>query len=391
MLCVLLTRDSIPSIISTKFKLFILTLQYAYIVTDILSNKFEFKVLSKSDTKILKGCAILIMLWLHLFNNLDRTLILENFIIINGLPLVYLISKFASVCVSLYLFIGGYGLYLSWKSDSKKSNNLRILLLYLNFWLVFALFIGLASFVNPEKYPGSIIEFISNITAWKTSYNWEWWFLFPYIIIILISKWLFNLIEKYKTIPIIILFGLIYFVAIALKFIYRDSCLLNNQFLYMPILVASLIFPFILGALSAKNSWVEKFRTYIISFKHTNMFLLFALLLLVILMMVVPVYVQAFIIPFVVLAFVPVFSNLRKSVVVKNVLLKLGEESTNMWLVHTFFCYYLFSDFIYGFRYPIIIFLVLTVICYLVSRLINIVYKPIAGRIGNFVSGRLRD
>ncbi len=140
------------------------------------------------------------MLWLHLFNNPDRTLLLENFIVIKGLPLAYLISKFASVCVPLYLFLGGYGLYLTWKTGSKKSNKLRIFLLYLNFWLVFVLFVGLACFVNPEKYPGSSIEFISNITAWKTSYNWEWWFLFPYVVIIFFSKPLFSWIDKHKTI-----------------------------------------------------------------------------------------------------------------------------------------------------------------------------------------------
>ncbi len=155
--------------------------------------------------------------------------------------------------------------------------------------------------------------------------------------------------------------------------------------------VLGLLFPFTLGVLCAKNSWTEKFRTYLFRYKNTNSVILLFLFLLVLFMMIIPVYAQAIVTPFVVLAYVLLFSGLRKGALVSNILLKLGEESTNMWLIHTFFCYYLFSDFIYGFKYPVIIFLVLTVICYLVSRLINIVYKPIAGRIGDFVIGRFCD
>lgn len=44
---------------------------------------------------------------------------------------------------------------------------------------------------------------------------------------------------------------------------------------------------------------------------------------------------------------------------IDKLLIELGHRSTSMWLIHSWFCYYLFKDFIYSFNYPIIIFTVL--------------------------------
>lgn len=49
----------------------------------------------------------------------------------------------------------------------------------------------------------------------------------------------------------------------------------------------------------------------------------------------------------------------------------------NMWFIHTCICYYLFKDFIYGFKYPIIIYTVVVVLSLLcaifVTKIANIV------------------
>ncbi len=59
------------------------------------------------------------------------------------------------------------------------------------------------------------------------------------------------------------------------------------------------------------------------------------------------------------------------------ILAKLGDQSMNMWMIHTWFCYYLFHGFIYSFKYPVLIFTVLTVISYASSRVIDAIAKPI--------------
>jgi hypothetical protein len=45
----------------------------------------------------------------------------------------------------------------------------------------------------------------------------------------------------------------------------------------------------------------------------------------------------------------------------------IGRRSMPMWMTHTFFCTYLFPDFIYGFNYPILIFIVLVIVSYLTA------------------------
>ena len=45
----------------------------------------------------------------------------------------------------------------------------------------------------------------------------------------------------------------------------------------------------------------------------------------------------------------------------------MGKHSMVMWLTHSFFCYHLFHDFIYSFKYPLLIYVVLLSISYLTS------------------------
>lgn len=58
-------------------------------------------------------------------------------------------------------------------------------------------------------------------------------------------------------------------------------------------------------------------------------------------------------------AFILLFVLAPRPRVLDAFLMEMGRRSTSMWFVHTYFCYYLFHDWIYGFRYPLLIFLVL--------------------------------
>lgn len=61
----------------------------------------------------------------------------------------------------------------------------------------------------------------------------------------------------------------------------------------------------------------------------------------------------------------------------KKVLIKLGDNSMNMWMIHSWFCYYIFHDFIYSLKYPLLIFVVLVVISYVCSLAVNKIAQPI--------------
>ena len=65
--------------------------------------------MTKEQTTILKGVAILMMLFLHLFNGSNLTEVCEPLLFIGNTPLVHIISK-ACNPVGIFLMLSGYGL-----------------------------------------------------------------------------------------------------------------------------------------------------------------------------------------------------------------------------------------------------------------------------------------
>ena len=77
--------------------------------------------MNKTESLQLKGIAILMMLFLHLFNTADRVELCNISIYFwNGKPLVLAMSRVAAFCVPIYLFISGYGLTCSYKKNSSE-------------------------------------------------------------------------------------------------------------------------------------------------------------------------------------------------------------------------------------------------------------------------------
>ena len=330
-------------------------------------------MLSKQESGILKGSAILIMLFLHLFNQTNGGDLYTDFFQFRGEPLVFQLSKFAGICVPLYLFLSGYGIYIAYLRVERMQNWKRVLSLYVNFGIVFAIFISLASLLKPEIYPGGIVEFISNVTGWHTSYNGEWWFLFPYMLLVLSSPKIMYIINRKHYGLIFLLLGAVYLFSFSIIKM-NASYLYTNQFAYMPILYLNLLFSFGMGAIFAKEDWFGKFKESIVNLKYKNMYLIIGILLLIGIRILLPVSVFN---PLFAFAFLLLFASLERGKWLDYFLSKMGQQSTNMWLIHTFFCYYLFRDFIYGFKYPVLIYIVLLAVSYLSACLIDLINKPI--------------
>ena len=49
----------------------------------------------------------------------------------------------------------------------------------------------------------------------------------------------------------------------------------------------------------------------------------------------------------------------------------------DIWLIHTFFAYYYFSDFIYGFRFDILIFLVCMAFSVFASMMVQVTWDSL--------------
>lgn len=66
--------------------------------------------MSKEYTNYLKGAAILMMLFLHLFQNLEWDISLNCLLYVGDIPLIYYIARMCNP-VPFFLILSGYGLY----------------------------------------------------------------------------------------------------------------------------------------------------------------------------------------------------------------------------------------------------------------------------------------
>ena len=171
--------------------------------------------LSKNETKMLKGIAIIFLLILHLFNTKNYDKLFIPLIKICNVPLIYYISLVAECCVPIFLFCSGYGLAVV--NDEKRLNSkyvaIRILRLLINYWIILIIFVVIGYIIKNPQYPGSIKIFLLNFFLLSKSYNGAWWFLQSYVILVIVSKILINKINEKNYIITLFLSVIVYFIA----------------------------------------------------------------------------------------------------------------------------------------------------------------------------------
>ena len=324
---------------------------------------------SKDNTSALKGVAILFMVFAHLFNNMGLCDFSNPLLYIKGEPVIHYMI-FAMNPVDFFMVLSGYGLYYTF-SQGRRNNLIRILKLYIHYWITLIIFVSIGFFVvGSDKYPGSFLDIIYNCIGWKNSYNHETWFLLPYTLLALSSTKIFAVCDKFNPIKVF-LFSFSIYILVRLSSRYSSGLIESYQPFKWIDSYLTLQFPFILGMLLCKCWDYSAFKKRL-SFKfNKNYLLMFALMILFVGIILVRYKYQSIFYPFYTVLFIMCFSLLHRYSWVDKILMELGKRSTSMWFVHTYFCYYFFQDFIYSFKYPIIIFGVLMVISWLCAIVID--------------------
>ena len=138
----------------------------------------------------------------------------------------------------------------------------------------------------------------------------------------------------------------------------------------------NVLFSFVIGAVFHRQ--VEKGKGSI-PFLHSHKLTTFAILMtLIIINFFISSAATAYIFEF---SYIFLLLHLTFNGYYKTILYSNGKQSMVMWLTHSFFCYHIFHDFIYGFRYPLVIYVVLIIISYVVSIPISYIAKLIIQRI----------
>ena len=378
--------------------------------------------ITRNDTKNVKGVVIIFMLLHHMRINSERFPLNFNFndewIHIMEEPLSQALARFGDICVASFLFLAGYGLYYKIKKENddlpigKMEPFASIKHLYINFWKVFLIFIplGYLFFSNNIIYAErenqclnfssfSLTRVLSDFLGFTNYHNGEWWFIRAYIfgmillcIYVKCTRKINCLLKEIGLIAAIQLINELLFSDI----IFNNFSRLNNDLFYKlwNNMQWSVVLPGIIiwGYVMAKYDVLSKIYSGI---KSMNWFKQLIYVLLSILILVESRYIfggkgmDYILVPVLIITCKIVFDKIS---ILAKVMGFFGKHSTNMWLIHTFYCYYFYKvvKIVYSTKNAYIdwmIFLVLTLVS---SILVNVFWKLIM-KIPECVSKKNKD
>lgn len=326
-------------------------------------NGRRLEMFSREDTKAIKGAAIVLMLFHHLAGFPDRLpagfggfdSVLNR--IGDGTWLVTF-ALCARLCVPVFFFLGGYGLYQRRQAQKFRLSD-AVLTLYRQYWKVFVIFIPIAFLFFERSGDGisalctryEIVHMKDTVTAvagdfigYTCTLNEEWWFFRVYLCMLFLGCLFCLATEKQKNVLADLFFvlaadvlalgifpGLMKLEAFeALKddIVYRNFFALSER--------AALLF--FAGIVFAKYDLLVMLKKRLGSTAFPG---LLSLAGCAAVFMVRACVLQNRADLFCTPAFVVFASTLLDRIrPLKKVFVFLGRHSTNMWLVHSFYCYY---------------------------------------------------
>jgi len=358
-------------------------------------EKFEF---TKKDTAIVKGISIVFMFMHHLFAFPDRINVGSSYISLFsmlGTNVELLLGQFGKICVAIFLFLSGFGIYK--KIVDNRENTISILFkklkaLYINYWIIFLIFIPISFFIGSRVF--NFDELFDNLIGYKSTYNGEWWFFQLYILTIITFPITIKVVRNSSIISIVN----IILISVATRTIL--PVLINNgiftefsqSFFYNEISFLLGWLPcFLMGCTFAKFDLFPKIKKIFRDNRLDNI-IVYALIYIGIM------YIRHRTndsIDFDYL-FAPIFIIASDYVVrflrLDKLFAFLGKHSTNMWLIHSFFCYQYFQTLVYYPKISIIVVIWLTILCVISSWIImyitkeyNNLYKKVMNKLSNTV------
>lgn len=330
-------------------------------------------MLTKQDSKMAQGIAIIGMVMLHLFCRKENLPYSVN-IFIGEIPLLYYFGLFGDICVPIYCFTSGYAqghLIISESQEYRKNSLKRVAKLILHFWLILIIFSVVGLLVGDKNIPGSIETFLGNMFLYRLSYNGAWWFLVTYLLLLVICPLIWKLIENIPSYIILAMSGFIYFVAYIFRFVYllemksETAGWIWNQL----ILLGTSQLSFVIGMIFYKYHVVDSLREKLEILKLRKWYIGFLPFLMFILHCIEESLIIA---PITGIVTITCFHLWKKGTWTTKIFSFLGRHSINIWLIHMFFYNTLFEKFIFKLKYPICVFVGLLIICILISYIINI-------------------
>lgn len=319
------------------------------------------RTLTITDTNVLKGVALLLLLCHHCFYPGEPY---DDFVIF-GHPVVQNIGEFSKLCVAFFVFLSGYGLTIQTMKKGDIGNvfhfyRRRYIKLMINYWLIWLIFVPIGICFFHRTFPLVYGEHYIFRAFWdflglhlvvfgQYGYNATWWFYSCIIVLYLF----YPLIWKLRD---------FWFVLIPFAFVFP----VITQF--VPILDHSLCQEYLLSYVCGMSLAYIK--------PEIKGFRLGGAILLMLAFLLVCIYRFYTIQPYMWDAAIVILGiTLYCTILIPTRILKglsfLGRHSFNIFLFHSFILGYYLHDFIYWSRNPLLIYLTLMVVCIPISMLVE--------------------
>ena len=165
---------------------------------------------TKDKTEMIKGIAIILMLFHHFFAFPEWFVTGVSYI---GIPLrantlEFVIGKFGHICVALFAFLTGYGLFFSYKSGSILKKTLRRGAIFLLGYFLILFGVAIPLNVALGKTSDLSVKFIlMNMTAYNHDLVPFAWYVWFYVALIITLPFFYKIMSRHAfiTFPIFIL------------------------------------------------------------------------------------------------------------------------------------------------------------------------------------------
>lgn len=348
---------------------------------------------TKYDSMLVKGVAIILLMFHHSISMTEVERHTLNFFPFNSYHWPVMVCDSFKLVVGMFIFITGFGLYKSFSKVelNKKSvfnwTGSHLFKTLSGFWFVYILVFVITYAVDqypllryitaPTKFEGSwlyaIIDFfgVSNLFGTPTLIG-TWWYMSAVVIMIAFFPLMFSLGEKFSYFVISIGF------IILPRIIGTDFPGSKNVF--------SFVLAFIFGMMFAKYDLFAKQDKFILFKKNkllTDIVLFFVYMILFFLIVFVTdrlgrKYLWELnycIDPVIVILFCNRY--LKRIPVLNKTLMFIGSHSLNIFLIHTFIRYVYLNDFMYSFKYAILIPFILLAMTLVISVVVELIKKLI--------------
>ncbi len=313
------------------------------------------------------------MLFGHLFGPSSNIGQYVDIASIGNLPLAHILSR-ATSPVAFFVFLGGYGLYCVYEKGHDEHRWSRIWKLYYHYWLILAIFVPLAYIVRNRVYLTDFATIAANVIGYGCTWNYESWFLLPYSLVSLSSPCLFKMMLRFRARYIVVAcYTSFLAMATAIHF-FHATYLSEYPLLSLAVVYFEFMGAFGFGAMARRTRFFETLRTWKQEKNVPNWAWMLALVLLVVTKCI---FASAAWDPIYAAVFITLFISISRYGWVDKILALLGKHSMNMWLIHTWFSNYIFHDFIFGFKYPLLIYVALIIISLCCSVIINLIVQGV--------------